>query len=237
MAEVSTKFLALLELDVVSTLGEKCRHFVSDAAEGASSLDIHDPSHKVAEDVQQRVHDESIDTVWPGCPKHSDHPLWYDAGGWWCERDRVQIAPLGRLRSVSASARRFEGISQGDLEELQQRWSAEDDREKVSNRATARLAELYRSLDGADRAVFDRVLADWLHADDPGKRFDAQALIREFKICSALPALRQSLAYWRNRLARYPGVTKSGEHGLERSHALAAVQVLDPLIQELEHKC
>jgi hypothetical protein len=26
--------------------------------------------------------------------------LWYESGGWWCDRDKAQIAPLGGLRPV-----------------------------------------------------------------------------------------------------------------------------------------
>lgn len=97
MAEASSEFLTWLELDVTRTLGDEYRHFVSDAARRVDTLEISEPSRKVAEDVQQRVHDEHIDTVWPACPKHPNHPLCYQAGGWWCERDGVQLAPVGAL--------------------------------------------------------------------------------------------------------------------------------------------
>ena len=37
----------------------------------------------------------------------------------------------------------------------------------------------------------DQVLAEWVVSEDPDMRFDAQALIRKFKIVEAIPALRQ----------------------------------------------
>ena len=52
---------------------------------------------EVIEATQQNVHDEFIDTDWPRCPLHGRHPLWLHDGGWWCEQDRVLIAPVGRL--------------------------------------------------------------------------------------------------------------------------------------------
>src|SRR5262245_57059400 len=86
------------------------------------------------------------------------------------------------------------------LEELQGRWTEEDERDKVSSRATIHLAEVYRAADANARQMFDRVLADWVRAREPGQWFDAQALIREFSICSALPAVREALGRWRNEL-------------------------------------
>jgi hypothetical protein len=35
--------------------------------------------------------------VWPACPRHSNHPLWYRDGAWWCDQDDMQVAPLGKL--------------------------------------------------------------------------------------------------------------------------------------------
>jgi hypothetical protein len=30
----------------------------------------------VVDDVQQYIHDTFIDTTWPACPRHPNHPLW-----------------------------------------------------------------------------------------------------------------------------------------------------------------
>jgi hypothetical protein len=56
---------------------------------------------KVAEEVQQRLHDTFVDTTWPACPLHPYHPLWLDnerdRPAWRCATAEVEIAPLGAL--------------------------------------------------------------------------------------------------------------------------------------------
>jgi len=53
---------------------------------------------RVVEDVQQRFHDEFIDTDWPACPVCRRHPMWLRDGAWGaCDGSTV---PLGELRST-----------------------------------------------------------------------------------------------------------------------------------------
>jgi hypothetical protein len=52
----------------------------------------------VVDDVQQRLHDEFIDTTWPQCPRHANHPLDYAEGAWRCPSDGVVVALLGLLK-------------------------------------------------------------------------------------------------------------------------------------------
>jgi hypothetical protein len=61
---------------------------------------------------------------------------------------------------------------------------------KQSQEAVLAMAERYRSLSEDERAVVDRLLSDQLASEDETVRFDALALIREFRITTALPALR-----------------------------------------------
>jgi hypothetical protein len=77
-------------------------------------------------------------------------------------------------------------------------------RDEVSARAVARkqsheavlvLIERYRVLSEEERVVVDQLLCDQLASEDETVRFDAVALIHEFRITAALPALR-SLADW-----------------------------------------
>jgi hypothetical protein len=124
-----------------------------------------------------------------------------------------------------------------ELEELQRQWSDEDAGEKVSNRATTRLADLYVQVDADKRAVFDAVLADWVRSTDLCKQFDAKALIWQFRICSALPAVRQALAFWQARLAEYSDKRCGGEYEMLRSQALSAVHILEPVLRDLEARC
>jgi hypothetical protein len=63
------------------------------------------------------------------------------------------------------------------------------------------LADYYRSIDDEDRRVVDEALASWVLGGDERRRFDALALIDEFRIRSALPALEEDLA----RLANAAG--------------------------------
>ena len=74
--------------------------------------------------------------------------------------------------------------------------------QKNSMLVLERLKDFYRQLDPADKALADQVLCTWLQADE-GYRFDALALIREFKIATALPHLRSLAA----------GLTRSKQPG------------------------
>lgn len=52
---------------------------------------------RVVGDVQQHFHDSFIDTVWPACPHHANHPLWLHGEDWRCEQSGVAVARLGEL--------------------------------------------------------------------------------------------------------------------------------------------
>jgi hypothetical protein len=89
----------LLTADVVATLGKQHGDVVQaelfNAVEFTDSVDRF--AERLAEDVQQVFHDTFVDTTWPACPRHPNHPLWFHDGAWCCERDRVAIASLGEL--------------------------------------------------------------------------------------------------------------------------------------------
>ena len=89
----------LLSRDLTATIGagheevaarnaDRVRQFIGDADEYVA---------RVVGDTQQDVHDLRIDTTWPECPRHGQHPLWFHDNAWWCERDRVPVADLGGL--------------------------------------------------------------------------------------------------------------------------------------------
>jgi hypothetical protein len=61
---------------------------------------------------------------------------------------------------------------------------------KDSYLALDRLHALYRRLDAEERQMADQVLAEWALAEDEKVRFDALALIADFRIRSAEPALQ-----------------------------------------------
>ena len=51
----------------------------------------------VVDEVQQAMHDYFIDTTWPACPLHPNHPLEFRDGWWQCDATRTPIARLGEL--------------------------------------------------------------------------------------------------------------------------------------------
>ena len=100
---MDSDMLRLLRRDVAATLGVDGQGVVDDVAASIRSW-WREPSgyhEKVIEEVQQYFHDCFIDTSWPKCPRHPNHPMWYADGHWWCERDQVVIAELGELGSRS----------------------------------------------------------------------------------------------------------------------------------------
>jgi hypothetical protein len=67
---------------------------------------------------------------------------------------------------------------------------AEAIKSKDSQMALKLLAQRYRHLTEGERLVIDQLLGDQLASNDESLRFDSEALIREFRIVSAIPALR-----------------------------------------------
>lgn len=58
----------------------------------------------VAEDVQQRLHDDRIDITWPACPDHPNHPLRLSdtlPAVWACPSSGYPVCPLGGLAALS----------------------------------------------------------------------------------------------------------------------------------------
>ena len=63
--------------------------------------------------------------------------------------------------------------------------------QKDSYLALDRLHALYQRCDDEERAMADQVLAEWALSDDERVRFDALALIDDFKVATAIPALQK----------------------------------------------
>ena len=96
------RVISLVTADVVATLGAEHAALVPQnaAVQLEFAEDGEEFARRLAEVVQQDVHDEFIDTTWPACPRHGRHPLWYRDGAWWCEKDGVALARLGDLVSL-----------------------------------------------------------------------------------------------------------------------------------------
>jgi len=60
---------------------------------------------------------------------------------------------------------------------------------KDSEVALERLRKLYENFDSTERQMADQVLAEWALSEDEGLRFDGLALIYEFDVRTAIPAL------------------------------------------------
>ena len=84
--------------DVRATLGETQLRIVWSFAADARKLDTDDPSWRFIENVQQYFQDTFVDTTWPACPRHPNHPLDQADGFWHCPRDHTAVARLGELR-------------------------------------------------------------------------------------------------------------------------------------------
>lgn len=74
------------------------------------------------------------------------------------------------------------------------RIDQEAEARKDSHSAVFELARLYRSLSREERFVADQVLIEWALSGDEKKQFDALAMIDEFSISSAIPALNRLAA-------------------------------------------
>jgi hypothetical protein len=99
MSSDLAEILPLLQRDVAATLGPTHGQMIAEIATDVRELHTGDEGEKVVNDVQQYFHDTSVDTVWPACPRHANHPLWYRDGAWWCVEDGVAVARLGELAS------------------------------------------------------------------------------------------------------------------------------------------
>lgn len=94
--EDEERVVALLTPDVVRTLGEAYTDLVRrNASRLREFVEVHEYFWRVVNDVQQQIHDEFIDTTWPRCPRHGNHPLWFRDEGWWCGEE--MIARIGEL--------------------------------------------------------------------------------------------------------------------------------------------
>jgi hypothetical protein len=89
--------LPLLQRDVAATLGPTHVQVIAGIAADVRELHVKGEGAKVVNDVQEYFHDTFVDTVWPACPRHTKHPLWYRDGAWWCVEDGVAVARLGEL--------------------------------------------------------------------------------------------------------------------------------------------
>ena len=102
-----TRVTRLLTEDVTATLGTAHVAIVETVASQIRDLDLPSSHYEqaVVDEVQQSIHDTFVQTTWPACPRHPNHPLWFRDGVWRCERDGQAVAALGALGSVNPAGR------------------------------------------------------------------------------------------------------------------------------------
>lgn len=111
---------ALLKQDVAATLGPAHAARVDVVARRLmpfADWPEHALAAKLIDEVQQEVHDTFVDTAWPHCPRHPNHPLWFDQGAWRCSESGAAIAALGDLETVYFNDA-IEGLRRGDFDRL-----------------------------------------------------------------------------------------------------------------------
>lgn len=102
-AEDEARVVSLLRADVEATIGPGHDGAIIEAA-ARRRLWADVPAQyvgDVVDDVQQYFHDAVVDTTWPACPHHPNHPLWFSDGWWRCERIEEPIARLGTLSGLN----------------------------------------------------------------------------------------------------------------------------------------
>jgi hypothetical protein len=98
------RLVALINRDLAATMGPESTPIALEASgrQRLFAVSLDDYEQRVVDDVQQSIHDEFLDTTWPACPQHPNHPLWYSAGWWRCQRAGA-VARLGDLGSITSA--------------------------------------------------------------------------------------------------------------------------------------
>jgi hypothetical protein len=101
---VPDEILDLITADLAATLGWSRVQGEEFVAQNAGEWAAGVPRVVLlAESVQQRLHDDRVDTSWPACPKHPRHPLRLRRGPpvtWTCPSTDETVCGLGNLASV-----------------------------------------------------------------------------------------------------------------------------------------
>lgn len=96
---------------------------------------------KLGDDVQQYFHDRFVDTTWPACPDHPNHPLDFkgEPMTWTCPTTHESKCSLGNLGDVAlppvdaAAATALAVLVSSRRDELRRRWS--DQRQRLGESA------------------------------------------------------------------------------------------------------
>lgn len=98
--------VSVVAADLVATLGSgpgEADEIARREAQHLARWTGDNEAFELAEKVQQWLMDTFIDTTWPSCPDHPNHPLWLsgdDPPMWTCPRTGQQFCQLGQLASL-----------------------------------------------------------------------------------------------------------------------------------------
>lgn len=122
---------ALVGRDLTATLGfpsetaeALARREAGAAAEIMNEWDDDDVSWplflaRVVEESQRWLHDTFLDTTWPACPAHRNHPLWLNDDqipGWTCAATNTTVCAVGELATLVAVDDATAAMNVGRLE-------------------------------------------------------------------------------------------------------------------------
>ena len=95
------RIVSLLRADVRNTVGRDYGAVVETTAAHVRQFTTNpgDFEERVVDEVQQYLHDTFVDTSWPRCPAHLNHPLWYSESSWRCGQTGETFGQLGTLSS------------------------------------------------------------------------------------------------------------------------------------------
>ncbi len=112
-------FVPLLKRDLAATVGAKYERLVDRNASRLLPFKSSENAFasRVVDDVQQELHDTFVDTTWPHCPTHPNHPLWFENEAWRCTGGGAFVAPLGEL-DAALFRDALAGLKSGDFSRL-----------------------------------------------------------------------------------------------------------------------
>ena len=91
----------------------------------------------------------------------------------------------------------------GHIESFRRTVEEEGTLRKDSYYCLDKLYKFYKQLDDEERKMADKVLSEWVLSDHENIRFEAMAMIREFKVVTTSEALRKQAVEL--RFSRSPG--------------------------------
>src|SRR5688500_14126474 len=109
-------FVPLLKRDVAATVGAKYERLVDRNASRLLPFKSSENAFtaRVVDDVHQELHGTFVDTTWPHCPTHPNHPLWFAEDAWRCTSGGIIVSAPGELAPAQFRDA-LAGVKSGDF--------------------------------------------------------------------------------------------------------------------------